>query len=199
MYQDADGDGKMKMQMKPRVLLYPCPVALVTCVDEKGAPNIITLAWVGVASSEPPILSIGIRPSRHSFNLISKTKEFVVNIPTAEILEQTDFCGMTSGREVDKFSKTGLTPLEASNVKPPLIKECPVNMECILRQVIELGTHHLFLGEIVSVHIDSEILDEKGNIDYAKANAMCYMPEEYWSSGKKIGSYGLAKPEVDLR
>lgn len=183
----------LKVQKSPRVSLYPCPVVLVTCVDEKGLADIVPLAWVGVASSDPPMLSMGIRPSRYSYGLISRTKEFVVNIPTSRILKQTDFCGMTSGREVDKFSETGLTPLKSSMVKPPLIKECPVNMEGVLRQIVKLGTHDLFLGEIVSVHVDSEILDETGNIDYTKADAMCYMPEEYWSSGKKIGTYGLSK------
>lgn len=185
----------MKVQKNPHVALYPCPVVLVTCVDEKGTADIITLAWVGVACSDPPMLSMGIRPSRHSYSLISRTKEFVVNIPTKRILEQTDFCGMTSGREVDKPSKTGLTLLKSSKVRPRLIKECPVNMECILKQVVELGTHHLFLGEIVLVHADSAVLDEKGNIDYAKTDAMCYMPEEYWSVGDKIGAYGLSKRE----
>ena len=188
----------MKVQKSPHVSLYPCPVVLVTCMDEKGAADIVTLAWVGVACSDPPILGMGIRPSRHSYSLISRTKEFVVNIPTKRILEQTDFCGMISGREVDKFFKTGLTPVKSSKIGPPMIKECPVNMECILRRIVKLGTHHLFLGEIILVHVDSEILDEKGDIDYAKADAVCYVPEEYWSLGKKIGVYGLSKRQDQL-
>jgi flavin reductase (DIM6/NTAB) family NADH-FMN oxidoreductase RutF len=183
----------LKIQKNPQVSLYPCPVVLVTCVDERGLPNIITLAWVGAACSEPPMLSMGIRPGRYSYDLISKTKEFVVNIPTERILEKTDFCGISSGLEADKFSETGLTPMKSSRVKPPLIKECPVNMECVLRQIAKLGSHHLFLGEIVAVHVDSEILDEKGRIDYAKALPISYLSEEYWSLGKKLGIYGLSK------
>lgn len=111
----------MKIQKSPHVFLYPCPVVLVTCMDEKGKPNIITLAWVGVACSNPPTLGLGIRPHRQSNKLISKAKEFVVNIPTTKILEQTDFCGMVSGKEADKFLKSGLTRLRSSRIKPPLI------------------------------------------------------------------------------
>ena len=185
----------MKVQKSPQVLLYPCPVVLVTCIDEKGAADIVTLAWVGVACSDPPILGMGIRPSRHSYSLILRTKEFVVNIPTEDILKETDFCGMVSGKNVDKFSETGLTPEPAEKVKPPLIRECPVNIECIVKQKMPLGVHHLFLGEVVRVHVDQEILDEKGRIDFTKVAPITYNQGAYWSLQRKIGDHGFSRKQ----
>jgi flavin reductase (DIM6/NTAB) family NADH-FMN oxidoreductase RutF len=139
------------------------------------------------------MLGLGIRLNRYSYTCILQTKEFVVNIPTEKILKKVDFCGITSGKEIDKFSEIGLTPLKSLKVKPPLIKECPVNMECFLRRVIKLGSHHLFLGEVAVVHIDSEILDEKGCIDFGKAFPISYLSGEYWSLGKKLGTHGFSK------
>ena len=147
----------MKVQKSPYSALFPCPVVLVTCVDSEGKPNIITLAWAGTVCSDPPTIGLGIRPHRYSYGLIDGSGEFVVNIPTKNILREMDFCGMVSGREVDKFSATGLTSEPAERVKPPLISECPVNLECVLRKRIPLGVHHLFLGEVVSVHVDQKI------------------------------------------
>jgi flavin reductase (DIM6/NTAB) family NADH-FMN oxidoreductase RutF len=183
----------MKVKKKPYTGLFPCPVVLVTCLDSVGEPNIITLAWVGTACSEPPTIGLGIRPTRYSHKFIKNTKEFVVNIPTAKILKETDYCGVTSGKNTNKFSLTKLTPEPAAKVKPPLIRECPMNMECILKDVIPLGTHNLFLGEIVQVHIDQDILDENGNIDFIKADPITYNQGEYWSTHKKIGTYGFTK------
>jgi len=183
----------MKVKKKPYTALFPCPVVLVTCVDSMGEPNIITLAWVGTVCSEPPMIGLAIRPSRYSHKLIENSREFVVNIPTAKIIRETDLCGVTSGRDVDKFSETKLTPEQADNVKPPLIRECPVNMECILKNKVSLGAHDLFLGEIVQVNVDQNILDEKGNIDFKKADPFVYNVGEYWNLDKKIGTYGFTK------
>ncbi len=183
----------MKIQKKPYTALFPCPVVLVTCVDSEGKPNIITLAWAGTVCSEPPTVGLGIRPSRYSHKLINESKEFVVNIPTVKIIKETDYCGVTSGKDVDKFAETKLTPEQADIVKAPLIRECPVNMECKLKDVIPLGAHDLFLGEIVQVHIDQNILDAKGNIDFTKADPFVYNVGEYWSIHKKIGTYGFSK------
>lgn len=183
----------MKIKKKPFTALFPCPVVLVTCVDSTGEPNIITLAWAGTVCSEPPTIALGIRPTRYSHKLIKNTKEFVVNIPTSEILKETDYCGVTSGREIDKFSETKLTQDPADKVRPPLICECPVNIECKLKDLIPLGAHDLFLGEIVQVHIDQQILDKKGNIDFTKADPFTYNQGEYWSLNKKLGSYGFSK------
>ena len=183
----------MKIKKNPYTGLFPCPVVLVTCVDSNGNFNIITLAWAGTVCSEPPMIGLGIRPSRYSHSLIENSKEFVVNIPTTKILRETDYCGVTSGREVDKFNETKLTPEQADKVKAPLIRDCPVNMECTLKDVIPLGVHDLFLGEIVQVHIDQEILDEEGKIDFTKAKPFTYDQGEYWSLQKKLGTYGFSK------
>lgn len=183
----------MKVKKGPRTALFPCPVVLVTSVGSEGKPNIITLAWAGIVCSDPPTLSVGIRPHRHSYRLIEESGEFVVNIPTTEMLEQTDFCGVVSGKEVDKFSATGLTPEPAEKVKSPLIRECPVNIECTVKKKIPLGVHHLFLGEVVCVHIDEEILDEEGRIDFTKVSPFVYNQGEYWSLRQKMGIHGFTK------
>jgi flavin reductase (DIM6/NTAB) family NADH-FMN oxidoreductase RutF len=183
----------MKIRKKPFTALFPCPVVLVTCLDSMRKPNIITLAWAGTVCSEPPMIALGIRPTRYSHKLIENIKEFVVNIPSTKILKETDYCGVTSGKDTNKFSETGLTPEYADKVKVPLIHECPVNMECILKDKISLGTHDLFLGEIVQVHIDKKVLDEKGNIDFTEADPFIYNVGEYWNIHKKIGTYGFSK------
>jgi len=134
-----------------------------------------------------------IRPHRHSYGLIEGSGEFVVNIPTKDILQETDFCGTVSGKDVDKFSATGLTAEPAHKVKPPLIRECRVNIECVLKKKIPVGVHHLFLGEIVSVHVDQNILDEKGEIDFSKVSPFVYNNGEYWDLHQKIGDYGFSK------
>jgi flavin reductase (DIM6/NTAB) family NADH-FMN oxidoreductase RutF len=183
----------MKVEKSPWAALFPCPVVLVTCVDSEGKPNIITLAWAGIVCSDPPTLSLGIRPHRYSYELIEDAGEFVINIPTVDILKETDYCGMVSGKNVDKFSETGLTPEPAEKVKPPLIKECPVNIECTLRKKIPLGVHHLFLGEIISVHLEQNALNEQEKLDFNKIAPFVYNQGEYWSLNKKIGTYGFTK------
>lgn len=176
----------MKIEKRPSTLFYPCPVALVTCVDEEDNPNIITLAWVGITCSDPPTIGIGIRPQRYSYRLIEKTREFVVNIPTLDILKETNYCGRVSGRDHNKFAETKLTPEPSKEVKPPLIKECPVNLECTLQKIVKVGSHDLFLGRIVAIHVDQNILDKNGRIDYSKAQPFVYNQGEYWSLGRRI-------------
>lgn len=183
----------MKVKKKPWTALFPCPVVLVTCVDSNRKPNIITLTWAGTVCSDPPMIGLGIRPNRHSYQLIEYSGEFVVNIPTRDILKEVDLCGMVSGKNVGKFSETGLTPEPAEKVKPPLIRECPVNIECVVKKKIPLGSHHLFLGEIVCVHVDKDILDEKGEIDFTRIAPFVYNQGEYWSLHEKIGIYGFSK------
>ena len=182
----------MKILKSPWTALYPCPVVLVTCTDSKGTANIITLAWNGIVCSEPPTIAIGIRPHRYSCGLIEDSGEFVVNIPPTNILRETDYCGVFSGENIDKFSETKLTSEPSKQVKPPLIKECPVNLECITKNKIPLGSHHLFLGEIVQVHVDKSILDDKGAIDFTKASPFVYNQGEYWNLNKKIGLHGFS-------
>jgi flavin reductase (DIM6/NTAB) family NADH-FMN oxidoreductase RutF len=183
----------MKVQKSPWPALYPCPVTLVTTVDSDGNHNIITLAWVGVACSDPPTLSIAIRPHRYSYQSIIDSGDFVVNIPNEEILKKADLCGVISGKNIDKFNEVGLTPEPAEKVKPPIIKECPVNIECIVKSKIPLGVHDLFLGEVVRVHINQEILDQKGRIDYSKVSPVIYNQGEYWNLNTRIGIHGFSK------
>jgi flavin reductase (DIM6/NTAB) family NADH-FMN oxidoreductase RutF len=180
-----------KQLQKPFTALYPVPVVLVTCVNERGKPNIITLAWAGTVASKPPQAAVAIRSTRYSHAVITRTGEFVINIPNEDLLPAVDQCGHISGARTDKFTQTGLTPEPASQIRSPLIAECPVNLECKLTQTIPLGSHDLFIGEIVAVHADEELLDEHGFIDYSKAKALAYVGNEYWSLGKCLGASGF--------
>lgn len=187
-----------KVDLKPTTTMFPIPVMLITCVNAAGKPNIITLAWVGIVNSDPPMVSISIRPGRHSHGLIKASQEFVVNIPSEEIIRKVDLCGVVSGTDVDKFSEAEFTPMPAQEVAPPLIEECHVNLECKVRRIIPLGSHDLFLGEIVAIHIDDTVLKEKGRIDVAKALpvAYCAGAYEYWGMGRKLGWYGYTKGKL---
>ena len=165
-----------KRSIIPSTFLVPVPAALVTCQDRGGRPNIITVAWTGVVCSDPPMLSISLRPSRYSHGIIKETGEFVVNIPTVEIIRKADHCGITSGKGTDKFSDTGLTPISGDIVKVPLIEECPVSMECRLTEIVPLGLHDMFLGEIVATHVADEAFDADGNIRMEIINPLGYSP-----------------------
>ena len=183
----------MKVKKNPFAALFPCPVVLVTCTNSAGSHNIITLAWVGVICSNPPTISLGIRPDRYSYQLIEDVGEFVVNIPTKKILKEVDYCGVVSGKDVNKFSETGLTTEPAKLIKPPLISECPVNLECILKQKISVGTHDLLLGEIVQVQVDQDILNERGEIDFTRVKPLVFNQGEYWSLDQKLEKMGFSK------
>ena len=174
---------------QPMIGLFPLTVVMATCIDQNNRPNIISIGWIGGASSNPPQVALGIRPQRYSYSLIKSTKEFVINIPTVDMIRETDFCGIVSGRRIDKFKECNLTPMKAEVVKPPLIKECPVNLECKLKQISPLGSHSLFIGEVVAVHADEEIIDKnsKWKIDFLKIKPMVLNMYEYWSLGEKIG------------
>jgi flavin reductase (DIM6/NTAB) family NADH-FMN oxidoreductase RutF len=184
-----------KQLQKPFTALYPVPLVLVTSVNEQGKPNMITLAWVGTVCSKPPQVAVAIRPGRYSHAVISQTGEFAINIPNEDLLPAVDQCGHLSGARTDKFAQTGLTPEPASQIQPPLIAECPVNLECKLTQTIPLGSHDLFISEIVAVHVDEELLDERGSIDYSKAKAVAYLGNEYWSLGKCLKTSGFTLKE----
>jgi len=184
-----------RKSLSPTTLLFPTPVVLVTCVDEAGKPNIITLAWVGVVNSDPPMIGISIRPERYSHACVKRSREFVVNLPSEEMVRKVDACGVLSGKETDKFSSMGWKQVPAQKVKPPLIDECCVQMECKVKEVISLGSHDLFLGQIVALHVKEEVQKEKGRIDITKALPLVFCPgaNEYWSLGKSIGHYGFTK------
>jgi len=181
-----------RKKLSAQTLLIPLPVVMVSCQSEEK-PNIITLAWTGVICSEPPMISISIRPSRYSFGIIKRTKEFVLNTVNEDLVMQADFCGSHSGRDVDKFKELNLTPLKADKVNAPLIGESPINLECRVRDIIELGTHHLFISEIVETHIDDKYLDSKGKPDIAKIKPAVYCTgaSQYWGGlSKTLGTYG---------
>lgn len=180
-----------KVPLKPGTYLYPIPAVLITCGPVEK-PNIITLAWVGTVCSEPPMLGISIRPSRHSSGLIKQYGEFAVNLPTADAVHATDYCGVVSGQKVDKFAATGLTPAPAEVIHTVVIAECPVNIECRVTQVLSLGSHDLFLGTVVAVQADASVLSEKGEIDLAKANPLVYGSHHYWSLGRLLATHGYS-------
>ncbi len=174
---------------EPFCALYPTPVVLVTCLDQAGQPNVMTVSWVGTAASTPPCLAIGVRPHRYSHAAIEERGEFVVNIPSQELLSAVDYCGrMSRHRTSDKFAEAGLTPAPASQVAAPLIAECPVNIECKVVHSLDLDSHTLFVGQVLAVHVDEELLDERGFIDYAQAQGIAYQGNEYWSLGEPLAT-----------
>ena len=181
-----------KQVWKPSTLLNPVPVVMVTCVGADKKPNIITLAWVGTVNTKPPMISISIRKERYSYQLIKDTGQFVVNLTTKKLARAADFCGVKSGRDVDKFKAAKLTQEKASIVNVPLIAESPVNIECVVNNTIELGTHVLFIAEIVAVNIDEKLLDENGKLCLEKADLICYSHGEYWSLGESLGYFGFS-------
>jgi flavin reductase (DIM6/NTAB) family NADH-FMN oxidoreductase RutF len=182
----------MKIARKPSTALVPTPVVLLSVNGEGGTPNMITLAWVGVVCSAPPMLSVAIRPSRHSYGLVTKAREFVVNIPRAGQVAEVDAAGVWSGRDHDKFKELGFTAAPAQEVSAPLISECPINLECVVRHQLSLGVHDLFIAEIVRTHFDEDLLDSRGRVKTAKLDVMAYVEGEYWSLGDRLGSYGQA-------
>ncbi len=164
----------------------PSVVVLATCVDASGKPNIITLGMFMPISFDPPLVCIGVSPKRYSHKLIEETGEFVINVPTEDIIEETHFCGTKSGRDYDKFKETGLTPRPASKVKPPLIEECYAHLECRVVQRYTCGDHTLFIGEVVAAHINKEVLGKDGRVDVLKAKPIFQRNHIYYSLGRLV-------------
>lgn len=183
-----------KLDLALSCALYPVPVVLVSCADKKTKrPNIITIAWCGIVCSAPPCLNISIRASRFSYKIIKNTGDFVINIPTSRALNRVDMCGNRSGGDTDKFGLAEFTDIPSSKISSPMIKECPVNIECKLMNIVKLGSHDMFIGNVLAVHADAEIIGPDGNIDYGKADPLVYNQGEYWNLGKKIGRYGCSQ------
>ena len=180
----------MKKSLKPQTALAPVPVAMVSCGDEENS-NITTIAWTGIINSEPPLVYVSIRQTRHSYSIIKEKGEFVINIPDEKLVVAADFCGTKSGRDVDKFKEAKLDKEKAQIVKAPLIKQCPINLECKVKEIKHLGSHDMFIGEIIAVNVDDECVKENGNIDYGKANIITYMGQEYFVANKKIADRGI--------
>lgn len=182
-----------KLLWKPGTMLYPVPAVLVSCGRLGASQNIVTVAWTGVACSEPPQCTIALRPQRHSYGLIRGSGEFVVNLTTAALARAVDWCGVKSGRDHDKFKEMQLTPQPAARVAAPLIGESPVNLECRVRETRELGSHHLFIAEILAVHADPSYFDARtGYFNLAAARPLCYCHGHYYEMGRHIGKFGFS-------
>ena len=181
-----------RQNWKPGNMLYPLPAGMVSCQRPGEKPNIITLAWTGTICSSPAMVSISVRPERYSYGIIRETGEFVINLTTEKLVRATDWCGVRSGRDFDKFKEMGLTPGRSAHVAAPLIEESPVNLECRTTQVLELGSHHMFVAEIVGVDVDEQYLDENGKFRLNEAGPMVYSHGEYFGLGEKLGSFGYS-------
>jgi len=181
-----------RVTWKPGNMLYPVPAVMVSCQREGEKPNIITVAWAGTICSTPAMLSISIRQSRHSYKIIKETGEFVVNLVTKDLVRAADYCGVKSGRDVDKFAEMRLTPCSLEHIKAPGIEECPVNLACRVVEIKPLGSHDLFLAEVVGVTVNSRYMDEKGKFHLNEAGLISYSHGEYFELGKKLGSFGYS-------
>lgn len=181
-----------KQEWKPGNMLYPVPVVMVSCAREEEKPNIITVAWAGTICSDPVMLSISVRKERYSHSIISDTKEFVVNLTTKSLCMATDYCGVKSGKDIDKFKEMNLTPVQSKVVQAPAIAESPVNIECRVVDIKELGSHDMFIAEVVSVSVDESLLDDNKRLDLEKANLIAYSHGEYFMLGEKLGKFGFS-------
>ncbi|NLL93323.1 MAG: flavin reductase family protein [Clostridiales bacterium] len=181
-----------KQHWKPGNMLYPVPVVMVSCKRPAEKPNIITTAWCGTICSSPAMAYISVRKERYSYDIIKETGEFVINLVTKDLVKATDFCGVRSGRDVDKYKEMNLTPLESENILAPGIEESPVNLECKVVNVIPLGSHDMFLAEVVGVTIDDKYMDETGKFHLNSSNLVAYSHGEYLELGEKIGTFGYS-------
>ena len=181
-----------KQIWKPGNMVYPLPAVLVTCTDGKGNDNVLTIAWTGTICTDPAIAYISVRPERHSYNMIKETGEFVINLTTEKLAFATDYCGVRSGKNEDKFKKCNLTKEAATEVKAPLIKESPVNIECRVREIKEYGTHTMFVADVLNIHADEDYMDENGRFCLENADPICYSHGTYFTVGKKLGTFGYS-------
>ena len=180
-----------KIRWKGGTLLSPVPPVMVTCGDMESS-NIITIGWTGIVNTHPPMTYISVRPSRHSYDIIKEKGEFAINLVTSELAKKADYCGTYTGKKVDKFAKCGFTKVEASEIGCPIIAEAPLALECRVRQIIPLGTHDMFLAEIVGVDVDPSLVDENGKLWLDKVKLVAYAHGEYYELGKKLGRIGFS-------
>lgn len=181
-----------KQNWKPGTVLYPVPVVMVFCGSMDGEKNIITVAWTGTINSDPAMTYISLRPSRHSYDIIKQSKEFVINLVTKKLTYACDYCGVKSGKEIDKFKEMHLTAVKGAKVSAPIIYESPINIECHVKDIIPLGTHDMFLGEVVNVSVSDTYLDKNGKFHFNKTNPICYSHGCYYALGEKLGSFGYS-------
>ena len=180
-----------KQVWKGSVITSPVPPTLVTCAYE-GVKNVFTVAWTGILCTQPPVTYISVRPERYSYELISKSGEFVINLATKELVREVDLCGVKSGRKVDKFELTGMTTQPADKVSAPIIEQSPVNIECRVREIVKLGTHDMFIADIVALDIANELIDDNGRLALENAGLLAYSHGEYFELGKRLGSFGYS-------
>ncbi len=182
-----------KISWKPGTMIYPLPVVMVSCGTKREDYNIITVAWIGTICTDPAMCYISLRPERHSYDIIKRNREYVINLTTRDLAFATDWCGVKSGRDQDKFSAMGLTPIAATKVKSPMIKESPINIECVVKEIKELGSHHMFISEVVALNADDKYIDLKTGafmLNYAKP--ICYSHGKYYETGKMIDRFGFS-------
>lgn len=180
-----------KVTWKPGTFIYPLPVVMVSCGTMEKS-NIITVAWTGILNTNPALVYISVRPTRYSYNIIEKEKEFVINLTTKDLAKATDWCGVKTGAKVDKFKEMKLHKEKAKFVKCPMIKESPVSVECKVKEIKKLGTHHLFIAEVLGINADKKYIDEKGAFDISKCDLIAYSNGHYYSLGKKLGKFGFS-------
>jgi flavin reductase (DIM6/NTAB) family NADH-FMN oxidoreductase RutF len=182
-----------KVLWKPGTMIYPLPAVMVSCGSDPQEYNIITVSWTGTICSDPAMCYISVRPGRHSYNIIKKNGEYVINLTTKSLAFATDWCGVKSGKDVNKFSEMGLTAVASTKLKAPLIKESPVNIECIVKEIKELGSHHMFISEVVAVHADEKYIDKStGLFRLNDAGPICYSHGKYYETGSLIGKFGFS-------
>lgn len=180
-----------KVMWKPGTFVYPIPAVMVSCGTMEES-NIITVAWTGILNTNPAMVYISVRPTRYSYNIIKESGEFVINLTNEKLAYATDWCGVKSGKDFDKFKEMNLTKEKANFVKCPLIKESPVSVECKVKEIRELGTHHMFVAEVLSINADEQYIDEKGAFDISKCDLIAYCNGGYYTLDKKIGKFGYS-------
>lgn len=184
--------GHLKEVWKPGNMLYPVPAVMVSCGRPGETPNIITVAWAGTVCSDPVMVSVSVRKERYSYDIIKDTGEFVVNLVTKDLAYGADYCGVKSGRDVDKFHQMKLTPLKSTYIQAPGIEESPVNLECQVTRILELGSHDMFLAKVVGVTVDKDYMDEKGKFHLNDTGLVAYSHGEYFLLGEKLGKFGYS-------
>ena len=187
-----------KTSFKGSTLLAPLPPAMVSCGDMENS-NIITIGWTGILNSNPPVTYISIRPSRHSYGIVKERGEFVINLTSASLVKAADYCGIYTGAKVDKFKKCNLTKEPATQVACPMIAEAPMSIECRVKEVIPMGTHDVFVADILAVNVSDELIDASGKIRMDKADLAAYTHGEYFALGKKLGSFGFSAAKKKKR
>ncbi|SCY43021.1 flavin reductase family protein [Desulfoluna spongiiphila] len=182
-----------KVSWKPGTMIYPLPAVMVSCGETEEEHNIITIAWTGTICTDPPMCYISVRPNRHSYDILKRTGEYVINVTTEELAKATDWCGVRSGKKFNKFKEMGLTPGKAEKVNAPIISEAPLHIECRVKEIVPLGSHDMFISEVVNVMADTRYLDEEtGAFHLDQSNPICYSHGQYHGLGRKLGKFGFS-------